>query len=335
MKLATGIVALWLLVALPAAVAQAQKAFPKGGPKGVPKGMPKGDAMKKGGGGVRLTPNPQVERLLAMPPEQRDRVLEKLPSNQQTALRKRFEQFDKLPPEERAHRIEMWKKFESLTPEKRELVTKQMSAVSALPEDRGVMVKRALNNLSRLTPEERQARLNSPAFKERFSPEEHQMISDLVENWMSGKERGLGVRARRPAAQILRGLRAGFDQGCLGDGLSCLIDVRIQHFLELTLGHGADALFHHLPAFEDEQRGNAHDAVAHRGAAVGIDVQLADLDLANVIVGDGIDRRRHLPARTAPFGPEVHQDGDIAAEHILIEIRVGEVKCVLTCHFLS
>ena len=78
-----------------------------------PKGLPKGEALKKGGpGGAPLNvPNGDVERLLAMPPEQRDRILEKLPPGKQANLRKRFEQFDKLPPEERAWRLELWKRF--------------------------------------------------------------------------------------------------------------------------------------------------------------------------------------------------------------------------------
>src|SRR5437762_420780 len=92
----------------------AAKGLPKGLPKGMPKnGLPGGPGQKPG------SPNPNVERLLAMPPDQRDRVLEKLPPKLQENLRRRFEQFDKLPPEERARRIEMWKRFESLPPEKR------------------------------------------------------------------------------------------------------------------------------------------------------------------------------------------------------------------------
>ena len=85
---------------------------------GGPKNIPKGEAMKKGGGNPNRLPAPsgQVERLLAMPPEQRERVLEKLPLAQQDKLRKRFEQFDKRPPEERARLINQWKRMESLPP---------------------------------------------------------------------------------------------------------------------------------------------------------------------------------------------------------------------------
>jgi hypothetical protein len=91
----------------------------RGAPGGMPKGIPKNGIAKKG---PRLPgPTGAVERLLAMPPEQREQVLEKLPPPQQEALRKRFEQFDKRPPEERARLLKQWKQFESLSPETREL----------------------------------------------------------------------------------------------------------------------------------------------------------------------------------------------------------------------
>lgn len=55
--------------------------------------------MKKGPPAGRLNaPNGAIERLLAMSPEQRERVLEKLPPKQQENLRRRFEQFDQRPP---------------------------------------------------------------------------------------------------------------------------------------------------------------------------------------------------------------------------------------------
>src|SRR4051812_33696111 len=147
------------------------KGFPKALPKKGGSGVPGGPGQQNGGG------------RLAMPPDMRDRVLEKLPPKQQENLRRRFEQFDKLPPEERARRIEMWKRFESLPPEKREILTRQMQAFRALSDDRVAVMRPALNRLSRMSPEEREARLNSEAFKNRFSPEELQMLSDLAENY--------------------------------------------------------------------------------------------------------------------------------------------------------
>jgi hypothetical protein len=155
-----------------------------GAPKAAP-GGPKGEAFKKGGGNPNRLPAPngQVDRLLAMTPEQRDRVLEKLPAAQQERLRKRFEQFDKRSPEERARLLNQWKRMESLPPEKRQELAAQLSAFNALPDDRRAALRPALVQLSRLSPEEREARLNNERFKSRFSPAELQMLSVLSENY--------------------------------------------------------------------------------------------------------------------------------------------------------
>ena len=148
-----------------------------------PGGSPNGGVPKKTPANRLNTPNGAIERLLAMSPEQRERVLEKLPAGQQAQLRKRFEQFDKRPPEERARLLKAWARLESLSPEKRDLLTHQMQAFNAVADERRLVLRRALNQLSRLTPEERSARLESPIFKRRFSAPELQMLSDLTENY--------------------------------------------------------------------------------------------------------------------------------------------------------
>src|SRR5262245_38230032 len=107
-------VAVWLIATSfaspqkrPAKAAMRPTPPPKTAPGGAAK-LPRNGAELKGGPRINA-PNENVERLLAMPPEQRERVLEKLPAARQNALRKRFEQFDKRPPEERARLLEMWK----------------------------------------------------------------------------------------------------------------------------------------------------------------------------------------------------------------------------------
>ena len=71
----------------------------------------------KVGGAPRLgNPGNPVERLMAMPPEKRDQILERLPPQQQANLRQRLERFDKLPAAERARLNQMWSTFNSLPP---------------------------------------------------------------------------------------------------------------------------------------------------------------------------------------------------------------------------
>lgn len=135
-------------------------------------------------GAARLTPpgNP-VERLMAMPPEKRERVLEKLSPQQQANLRKRLDNFDKLPAAERARLNQMWSTFNSLPPEKQAVVTRQVLAFNNLPEDRQKELKPVLQRL-RLMPEDRRSvLLNSEDFKSRFSPAELQMLTDISQNY--------------------------------------------------------------------------------------------------------------------------------------------------------
>jgi hypothetical protein len=138
----------------------------------------------KGGGASRLgNPGNPVERLMAMSPEKREQVLEKLPPKQQENLRQRLDRFDKLPAAERARLNQMWSTFNSLPPEKQAIVTRQMQAFNNLPDDRREVLKPVLQRL-RLMPEERRsALLNSEEFKNRFSASEVQMLTDISENY--------------------------------------------------------------------------------------------------------------------------------------------------------
>jgi Protein of unknown function (DUF3106) len=147
--------------------------------KATPKaGMPKAGAPN--GGGPRLNnPVNQFERLIAMPPEKREQVLEKLPPAQQTRLRERLDQFDKLPPQQKAFRLELANRYFALPPEKQAAFTQQVQAVNSMPQDRRQAVLRELRELWRMPDSDRQERLASEDFKSRFSPAEAQALNEL------------------------------------------------------------------------------------------------------------------------------------------------------------
>jgi hypothetical protein len=148
---------------------------------------PKANAMKNPEaprGSPRLgAPGNPVERLMAMPPEQRERVLEKLPATQQANLRQRLEKFDKLPPAERERLNRMWNTFNSLPAEKQALVRRQMLAFNNLPDARREALAPVLQRLRRMPEEERHALLGSEEFKSRFEPAEWEMLSDISQNF--------------------------------------------------------------------------------------------------------------------------------------------------------
>jgi hypothetical protein len=136
--------------------------------------------------GPRLAPpnpNNPVERLMAMPPEKREQILEKLPALKQAELRERLDKYDKLPPAERARRNQMLSTFNSLPPEKQALVSRQMNTFNSLPEARRQAIAPALQRLRNLPEEEREALLDREQFKARFSPAELQMMTDISRNY--------------------------------------------------------------------------------------------------------------------------------------------------------
>jgi|GEM_PF-1643566 hypothetical protein len=138
----------------------------------------------KGGGAPRLgAPGNPVERLMAMPPEQRERVLEKLPASQQANLRQRLDRFDKLPPEERERLNQMFSTFHNLPPEKQAIVARQMQAFNNLPDDRRRVLAPVLQRLRRMPEDERNALLSSEMFKSKYSAADLQMLSDISQNY--------------------------------------------------------------------------------------------------------------------------------------------------------
>ncbi|HTS67057.1 MAG TPA: DUF3106 domain-containing protein [Candidatus Acidoferrales bacterium] len=143
------------------------------------KGMPKAAGANPGGGPRLSNPMNQFERLIAMPPDKRDQVLEKLPPAQQTRLRERLDQFDKLPPQQKALRLELANRYFALPPEKQAAYARQVQAVNAMSPDRRQAVVRELRTLWRMPEGDRQERLASEDFKSRFSPSELQALNEL------------------------------------------------------------------------------------------------------------------------------------------------------------
>ena len=178
---------LLLLAAVPLS-AQAQPKPPKNQPRvtgkiPAPKTLPKNpDGTPKPGPRLGAPGNP-VERLMAMPPEQRERVLEKLPPKQQANLRERLDRFDKLPASERQRLNQMWATFSALPPEKQASVTRQMQAFNAMPDARRQELRPVLQRLRSMPEERRTKLLNSDEFKSRFSPSEWEMLSEISQNY--------------------------------------------------------------------------------------------------------------------------------------------------------
>jgi hypothetical protein len=166
---------------------------PKDSPKTPPKAAAK-PAAAKGGvpkagipkGAARLVnPATIAARLFRMTPEEREHALEKLPNElARERARKELEIFDSLSKEDQEIQLRRLDRFAQLTPEKRAEVRGLMAEANALPPNRAAAVRQTLYQLQKLTDQEREARLQAPAFQARFSSEELRVIRGLADAWM-------------------------------------------------------------------------------------------------------------------------------------------------------
>ncbi len=132
--------------------------------------------------GPRLTnPNNPLERLYRATPEQRERVLEKLPPLQQERARKNLEWFDRLPKEQQQMVLQRADRLAALPPEKRLAFQQSLRSFQQLPQDRKAAIGVALRRLQVMPEDQRNRVLSSDQFRVRFSPEERKIILDLSE----------------------------------------------------------------------------------------------------------------------------------------------------------
>jgi mRNA-degrading endonuclease RelE of RelBE toxin-antitoxin system len=167
-----------------------------------PSPAPKPPAAKpqagKNAGGARPVQADQLEKLLNMSPEEREKTLSKLPPGQRQRVQNRLDNLDRMSPAQREQNLERARQLEKLPPERRQAVTKQIQT---------------MNGLS--IADQRQI-LHSPDFNQNFSPQEQEIVRDRFPRAASDVVRPIDklVPARRQAVnQQMQRIRAmGFEQ---------------------------------------------------------------------------------------------------------------------------
>jgi hypothetical protein len=128
-----------------------------------------------------VNPASPAARLYRATPEERDRVIEKLPAAQQERIRKQLEYFDKLNKDQQQIMIERTERLDAMPPEKRRAFQQQMQRIQRLAPERRQAVAQALRRLQIMSEAQRVMVLNGDQFKTQFSPEEQKIIADLSE----------------------------------------------------------------------------------------------------------------------------------------------------------
>jgi len=152
------------LTAAPVAMGQARRPVPA--PKAVrPPKIPPGAAI--------------LERLERMTPEERRRVLNRLPPERRKRVEEGLESFRQLPPSEQERLRNRLERFGELPPERQAAARRLWARFNQLAEDRKPLVGEEFRVLRQLDDTDRRARINGDEFRSRFTLGEQQLLQDL------------------------------------------------------------------------------------------------------------------------------------------------------------
>jgi hypothetical protein len=126
-----------------------------------------------------INPANPVARLYKASPEERERALEKLPTNMQEQFRNQLKRFDSLTPAQQQLQLKWVERYSALPQEQQAAFRQQLQALQKMPPERRQPIATALRRLEGMPDAQRRQVLDSEEFKSRFSPEELKMISDL------------------------------------------------------------------------------------------------------------------------------------------------------------
>ena len=120
-------------------------------------------------------PHP-LDRWSSMPPRQRDAALSRLPAEKADNIRNRLAKWDAMTPEQKQRARDYFVKPAN----EKQIIRDHARWMQALPQERRPVIRREVQSLQSLSPEARQAEMESPSFSKRFSEEERDRIGKLV-----------------------------------------------------------------------------------------------------------------------------------------------------------
>jgi phage-related protein len=133
-------------------------------------------AQDHGSPGLQL-----IERLNRMSPEERRRLLNRMPSDRRMVLEKRIDKLNSMKPEAREKALRDYEYFQQLPPEKQNEARRVLKKIADLPEERRKMLRTAIHHLREQGPELRQRRMESRGYHDRFSEDERKLIREALD----------------------------------------------------------------------------------------------------------------------------------------------------------
>ncbi|MEO7649717.1 MAG: DUF3106 domain-containing protein [Bryobacteraceae bacterium] len=135
-----------------------------------------------GAGKLRKEQRPNrtvVDRWNRMAPADRERALAKLPPERRKRIEQELQNFRNLTPDERRQLRSRYQSFNQLPPEKQNQARKVWGQFNRLPEERRDPVRQEFDHLRAMPASEREARMKSAEFQDKFSTGELKMLQDL------------------------------------------------------------------------------------------------------------------------------------------------------------
>jgi hypothetical protein len=123
----------------------------------------------------------QLEKLLEMKPEDRDKFLQNLAPQRRENLQRRLGEIEKMAPARKTRVLTRLEMLNSLAPQKRQQVRRAVQQFEAMPADRKAAIGRELQQMAPMPDEQRREHMNSEEFRNRYSVTEQQMMSNLSE----------------------------------------------------------------------------------------------------------------------------------------------------------
>ena len=131
---------------------------------------------------ARPAPNPftAIDRWNAMNPKQRERMLERMPTDRRKQFLDKLEKFNALPKEEQQLSRERYERLSKLPPDEQQVVRRDGARFEKLPPARRQAMLQEFQKLRKMSESERATYLSSPEFRDKFYPAEQQMIGNLA-----------------------------------------------------------------------------------------------------------------------------------------------------------
>jgi hypothetical protein len=116
-----------------------------------------------------------IDRWNRMSPEEQQKFLAKFPPDKRKQVEAQLNRFKNLPPEERSRP----QTFSQLPPEKQNQARRAWAQFGKLPKDRQPLLRDEFENLRTMPEAERNARINSDEFRNKYNANEQGILRDF------------------------------------------------------------------------------------------------------------------------------------------------------------